>query len=126
MSHNPPDTDTAHGSAGRYQCPWHDLFRYHLERTGMANEELAERLGCGSSTIAHYRTARIRPPTDDKLGGIVQALHLDGNEADRFIEEAWLGNAPAQVVAMVQRLKRELREARANARAPSGTRGNGG
>lgn len=99
-----------------YYSPWCDLLSYHLGRSLLTQEELAQRIPCAKSAISHYLVGRIAPPLGEKLAAIIRAFHLDGADADRFEEEALLANSPSKIRDLVTQLRRDLKAARAAVR----------
>jgi transcriptional regulator with XRE-family HTH domain len=95
-----------------YYTPWCDLLSYHLARSTLTMDELAGAMGCARSLISHYVGGRVLPPTGKKLDAMIQAFHLDGVDKERFEEESLLANSPAQVRAIINSLRAQLREAR--------------
>ena len=101
----------------RFASPWITLLEFYMERSGVNQPDLADKMGVGKGMVNHYATGRNLPPVAEKLEQVVDALGLTEAEAIGFREEAHLANSPPEIRQLVTNLRAELRAARGRTRS---------
>jgi transcriptional regulator with XRE-family HTH domain len=81
----------------------------------LSQRSFAKKAGISGGYPAHFVSGE-RPPPIDKLDAMADALELEGEEREQFIESAHLAHATEEVRALVGRLRAELEDTRENHR----------
>ena len=84
-----------------------EMLKSLIAQKGYGLREFAQRVGYAHSNISAIMAGR-RPPPLDRIERWADALGLDGQERQEFLEEAYLAHAPQQVRHIVDRMRVEI------------------
>jgi len=93
----------------RPQTPFGDHLDALLAARGLSVRAFGKRVGVGVSSISAAKRRAVDP---ERIEAWADALELRGADRARFVRLAWLTRTPPVIVALIDRLERQLARSR--------------